>query len=226
MPSDNCHKISGKYTYVGSVKTTANYYFDLEDVLFIISVEHDCYLLQCTTAAVRYERQERQDTTRQLRALLHGDDNHYIINTHALHNAHLLRRVLPRALWEPHLRFPDQEQHHAAVAAKLRLQMQKARATKKEKADSTRAANRVKKVQQVELDPNANEPATTQGIQQPRITRESRKRNITIGTFDAEDVERPLASSSINPSARKRSRMTTSVEDLGIIIHSNTAEGD
>ncbi|KAJ3565255.1 hypothetical protein NP233_g7745 [Leucocoprinus birnbaumii] len=67
-----------------------------------------------------------------------------VINLHALHNAHLLRRALPRHLTQPVPLYSAEErsQIHAEWAAKLRIRGPAKRQAAKEKAAATRAKNK------------------------------------------------------------------------------------
>ncbi|EJD41826.1 hypothetical protein AURDEDRAFT_37812, partial [Auricularia subglabra TFB-10046 SS5] len=95
-----------------------------ENVQFLFNVQHDCAAGKCApsvTSTTVY--QERQSLSRSLPLIVHSDDTAYIINTHGLHNAHLLRRFLPRHLTAPtrtHAAGAARAEFHAKVAAKLR----------------------------------------------------------------------------------------------------------
>ncbi|KAF8990959.1 hypothetical protein BDZ89DRAFT_1151736 [Hymenopellis radicata] len=69
-----------------------------KDVQFKISVQHDCRLGQCKPTVMRNERQERQETTREVKLISHTDDDHFIINLTGLHNFTEVCRVLPHEL--------------------------------------------------------------------------------------------------------------------------------
>jgi hypothetical protein len=60
----------------------------------------------------------------------------FVINTHAFHNAHLLRATLPRSLVVPILLHPDRQAKHFEIAGRLRVMQdakRKARAAQKKK---------------------------------------------------------------------------------------------
>ena len=60
----------------------------------------------------------------------------FVVNTHAFHNAHLLRAFLPRSLVAPLLVYPDREANHSTVAQGLRvIQEAKRIKTRTQKAD-------------------------------------------------------------------------------------------
>ncbi|KAI0044842.1 hypothetical protein FA95DRAFT_1458150, partial [Auriscalpium vulgare] len=72
-----------------------------QDVLFIFNAQHDCISGGCLATNTRPVRQERQDTTLFEQRIQHNDDDLYVINMHAIHNAAILRDSLPRALTAP-----------------------------------------------------------------------------------------------------------------------------
>ncbi|KAJ6622371.1 hypothetical protein B0H10DRAFT_1684823, partial [Mycena sp. CBHHK59/15] len=65
--------------------------------------------------------QERQETARTTQFISHGDDDHFVVNMAALHNATLLRRALPVALTVPRPLYSDRKTHHFTTAAGLRV---------------------------------------------------------------------------------------------------------
>ncbi|KAH7875341.1 uncharacterized protein C8R40DRAFT_1272362 [Lentinula edodes] len=71
------------------------------DILFRLSVQHDCRGAQSS--------------------LNTKNDDWYLINTHALHNAHLIRKLLPRELTAPQTLHNDREAYHYEIAEKLRV---------------------------------------------------------------------------------------------------------
>ncbi|KAI0365428.1 hypothetical protein BV20DRAFT_954196 [Pilatotrama ljubarskyi] len=91
------------------------------DILFITNVQHNCRDSGCTASGRRTVRQERRDTTITAPAIQHKDDDLFLVNTHALHNAALLRKALPRHLTKPVPYLQDRESEHRRVAATLRI---------------------------------------------------------------------------------------------------------
>ncbi len=77
--------------------------------------------------------------------IAHGDDNHFVINTFGLHNASLLRKALPRHLFDPKPLYADRKSHHSILAATLRTTQDAKRARTQEKRKATLALNRAKK---------------------------------------------------------------------------------
>lgn len=81
---------------------------------------------------------ERSNKTRLVLSHRIQAADRYIINTHALHNAHLLRETLPRYLMKPTLRFPDRTDKHHEFAAMMRVIGPARRAAAQEKGRITR----------------------------------------------------------------------------------------
>jgi hypothetical protein len=85
--------------------------------------------------------QERQITGKTIKTIEHADDVHFVLNMHALHNAHLLRRVLPRQLVKPRHIQENRLAFHAAAAERLGTQ----RATRKRVLKAKKAAAKTAK---------------------------------------------------------------------------------
>jgi len=64
----------------------------------------------------------------------------FLINTHAFHNAHLIRAILPRDLTVPIPYAADRRSHHDEIAQKLRLAQDSKRAAAAKKAAEKRKA--------------------------------------------------------------------------------------
>ncbi|KAI0080576.1 hypothetical protein K474DRAFT_1721483 [Panus rudis PR-1116 ss-1] len=89
-------------------------------IQFTVNVQHDCIDAGCSRRAERPARQERVQSDLMEQYLEHEDTHRYIINTHAFHNAHLLRLALPRDLVAPIPRHIDRRAIHDKFAQKLR----------------------------------------------------------------------------------------------------------
>ncbi|KAF5374921.1 hypothetical protein D9758_000015 [Tetrapyrgos nigripes] len=114
-------------------------------VQFIVNVQHDCRASDCQASKTVPKRQERQDSGAVVRVIVHNDDRHFIINTHALHNASLLRKFLPRYLTVPRPLYADRVAWHRGLAEELVVkQAEKAEETKR-KAAETRKRNKLAK---------------------------------------------------------------------------------
>lgn len=90
--------------------------------------------------------QERQPTDRTTQLIGHADDIHFVLNMHALHNATLLRKILPPHLTRPIPLYPDSQARHYEIAAMLRLTQAAKRAAAKVKRAATAKANLAKKM--------------------------------------------------------------------------------
>ncbi|KAG6908274.1 hypothetical protein DXG01_005480 [Tephrocybe rancida] len=84
--------------------------------------------------------QERLPSGVNEQFLTHENLDHYIINTHAFHNVHLLRSALPRELVKPIPFAVDRRKHHNSQAQLLREAQTVKRATTAAKAADKRQA--------------------------------------------------------------------------------------
>lgn len=106
-------------------------------------MQHDCVQAQCQAeVASTSVIQEHQTVARSIPVVQHRDDTSYIINTHALHNAHLLRRVLPRVLIAPSHTHVDRTRFHAGLAPQAHTTQAKKREGAAQKRAATAAAAR------------------------------------------------------------------------------------
>ncbi|KAJ7227863.1 hypothetical protein C8J57DRAFT_1439998 [Mycena rebaudengoi] len=92
----------------------------VKNLQFKFNVQHDCYSAKCEATGTKAQMQERVPSDKVEHFIVHKDLDRYIINTHAFHNAHLLRATLPRDLIAPILLFPDQRSKHDELATTLR----------------------------------------------------------------------------------------------------------
>ncbi|KDR77189.1 hypothetical protein GALMADRAFT_267364 [Galerina marginata CBS 339.88] len=114
-------------------------------VLFIFNAQHDCYGLKCPLVECAI-KQGRDMTTRTQLSVSHSSDTRYFLNMHALHNANLIRKTLPRELYAPKPYFnPDlRRTEHDKLAGKARSIGETKRIEQKVKAKATRARNKGK----------------------------------------------------------------------------------
>ena len=93
----------------------------------------------CSDTGRIQRRQERILTDIEDPCIEHADQASYLINTHALHNAALIRKLLPRHLTAPipHIHPDAREAAHHRMAASLR-QAQEARRSKEAAARKER----------------------------------------------------------------------------------------
>ncbi|KIJ08370.1 hypothetical protein PAXINDRAFT_88936, partial [Paxillus involutus ATCC 200175] len=90
------------------------------DVLFIVNIQHNCYDTKCAPSGRRFRQQERMDSQIEEHYIEHKDDQHFLLNTHALHNAAILRKTLPRHLTAPIPFITNRCERHDMLAATLR----------------------------------------------------------------------------------------------------------
>ncbi|KAJ7243992.1 hypothetical protein C8J57DRAFT_1452332 [Mycena rebaudengoi] len=91
-----------------------------KNIKFKFNVQHDCYSANCEANGVRLRVQERVESDQTEKYIVHKLLDRFIVNTHAFHNAHLLRATLPRDLIAPIPLFPDRQAKHHELAAELR----------------------------------------------------------------------------------------------------------
>jgi hypothetical protein len=90
--------------------------------MFEYNVQHDCRQAKCIASGKRAVMQERVQTelSEPESVIEHKPLDRFLINTHAFHNAHLIRAVLPRDLTIPVAYSADRVAHHSSIATKLR----------------------------------------------------------------------------------------------------------
>jgi len=103
----------------------------------LYNVQHDCTLAQCTASGRQAVMQERVESGLINNFIEHKPIARFVINTHAFHNAHLLRATLPRSLVAPIQLYQDRQTKHIELAGRLRP-AQEAKRT----ATKTRAAQK------------------------------------------------------------------------------------
>jgi hypothetical protein len=84
--------------------------------------------------------QERTESGKTEAIIEHRPIDSFLINTHAFHNAHLIRAVLPRDLTCPIPYTVDRVAHHRTLALALRVSQDGKRATTALKAAEKRKA--------------------------------------------------------------------------------------
>ncbi|KAF5384429.1 hypothetical protein D9615_003465 [Tricholomella constricta] len=125
-----------------------------KDLLFICNAQHDCKLGTCKFSTnSRFRRQERLETTIPHTTIVHSALDRYLLNTHALHNAHLIRETLPRSLTAPIPYKTNRIHFHEGLAATLRVTGPAKRAASQAKAKETRDRKKAA---------NARQPSSSQ----------------------------------------------------------------
>lgn len=102
-----------------------------QSVDFFISVQHDCIMAGCPIDARKAEMQEREMTSRKSPAVRHLDDDHFILNTHSMHNYNRLRQLLLSSLITPKLLYPDRQAKHREWGEKATLAYKKKQSRRK-----------------------------------------------------------------------------------------------
>ncbi|THG97865.1 hypothetical protein EW026_g4222 [Hermanssonia centrifuga] len=71
-----------------------------QNIIAVVNVQHDCITAGCWDTETVPIRQERQETTRMKQIVQHvvGDEDIYLLNSHALHNYQHLANVIPTHL--------------------------------------------------------------------------------------------------------------------------------
>lgn len=123
--------------------------------------------------------EEREESGRTERFIEHQPVERHIINTHSLHNAHLLREILPRELWcpKPLLSAAGRREKHNELQIKFKasydakLQKRQQRKSQKAKLPSQPAAADAN--DEGSIDANANElpgpPSAVRVLKRRRI---------------------------------------------------------
>ncbi|THV05527.1 hypothetical protein K435DRAFT_892109 [Dendrothele bispora CBS 962.96] len=113
------------------------------DILFDFNPQHDCVSTGCQIGVSdAYVMQERMQTTKHKACIAHVDDERYLLNMHALHNAHLIREALPRHLVAPVPLKSDRIEFHKQLSASLQVSGVEKRALTRTKAAETRERNK------------------------------------------------------------------------------------
>lgn len=136
--------------YVGPSPTLVTHMLTQKQkaVLCILNVQHNCYDGKCAPTGRQRRRQERTLTEIEDPFVEHNDDERYIVNTHALHNAALIRKFLPRHLIAPvpYIDPAVRDSEHRKMAASLRSMHAERRtkeaAARKDRREKTAAAKK------------------------------------------------------------------------------------
>jgi hypothetical protein len=124
-------------------------------------------MARCLPTALQRQVQERQETAQTTKMICHEDDKHFVVNTHALHNATLLQKFLPRNLTALKPLYDDRKARHHEIATTLWItQAEKcARTAVKRKAtqDGKKQKARPAVVEEPESEDNDNEDGDEDG---------------------------------------------------------------
>ncbi|KAJ7870959.1 hypothetical protein B0H14DRAFT_3571865 [Mycena olivaceomarginata] len=132
-----------------------------DHILFKFNAQHDCHHFSCPLADSPGPQQEQSESklTRKVRA--HKDESRFLLNTHTLHNSHLVRETLPRSLTAPKPCFVDRRAKHSEFAATLQAVGPEKRAQATARGQATKARNKQDKVDKAAgVAVRAGDPAT------------------------------------------------------------------
>ncbi|KAF8586804.1 hypothetical protein K439DRAFT_1340119 [Ramaria rubella] len=118
---------------------------DIQDIMFMINVQHDCRAILCKPTSRKPVVQEHEITMQTVSVITHTDDMFYVINLAALYNAALLRESLSHHLMAPQPLHIDRHTFHDQLTTSLCLTQPLKHEASKAKAASTRKANKEKK---------------------------------------------------------------------------------
>ncbi|TDL13734.1 hypothetical protein BD410DRAFT_779140, partial [Rickenella mellea] len=137
-----CHTTFNMPSLTRPQGTVVVHLIDAKDIQFIFNVQHNCRDRGCAASGTRSQHQERRETTATIAVIEHNDDDYFIVNMHALHNAALLRQTLPRELTKPKEFSTDRESTILNIAAAARPKQAAKRAQTNAKAKATREKNK------------------------------------------------------------------------------------
>jgi hypothetical protein len=98
---------------------------------------------------------------REVRFIEHVDAERFVINMHAMHNAHRIRRVLPRELIRPRHLYQNRVSRHHEMSKDMHVSQSTKRAETQAKAKATREKNAEKKAEK--------QRAALHGTKRPRM---------------------------------------------------------
>ena len=105
--------------------------FEQQGVDFMYNVQHDCPFSKCTASGKQPLVQERVESGKVKACIEHQPIERFIINTHAFHNAHLIRASLPRSLIAPIPLYQDRQSKHFTIAEGFRAAQEAKRTANK-----------------------------------------------------------------------------------------------
>ncbi|KAF7324149.1 hypothetical protein MKEN_00637600 [Mycena kentingensis (nom. inval.)] len=128
---------------------------------FGCSVQHDCRTGRCKPVVAGKERQEREDTARDISLLRHTDDDRFVLNMGSVHNFVELTRALPPELSRLKLDQADRVGFHTEMSGKAKAARMSARERAAAKRRETAAKKKAKAAQAAEEAEKAQESANT-----------------------------------------------------------------
>ncbi len=107
---------------------------------FLYNVQHDCPQAKCVASGKQPLMQERTESGILEDYIEHQPIDRFVINTHAFHNAHLLRATLPRSLVAPIPLHHNREAKHHEIAGSLRIMQESKRKATKARSEQKKQA--------------------------------------------------------------------------------------
>ena len=89
--------------------------------------------------------QKFQETSCTIKLIAHKDDSHFVLNTHALHNAQLLQKVLSCEFVALKPLYDDCNMHHYKIAGSLQVTQSEKQARTAAKRKATNDAKKKEK---------------------------------------------------------------------------------
>ncbi|KAJ6483374.1 hypothetical protein C8R45DRAFT_1062899 [Mycena sanguinolenta] len=166
---------------------------------FKFNVQHDCRTAKCEATGERMQMQERVESGNTENFIVHKSLDRFLVNSHAFHNAHLLRAALPRDLLAPIPIFEDRRAKHDEFTSTLR----DTRAAKRKTAKKGKGRKR-KTAPEPELDDGDEGDPDTAGPSQPRSRKRARTAAPTESRepLDGEGLVASRVKRTVKPSAK------------------------
>ncbi|KAJ7136616.1 hypothetical protein C8R44DRAFT_828518 [Mycena epipterygia] len=186
--ADGRHEIFGMPTLARRQSETSFLIVRTVDIKFLYNTQHDCQLAECEASGEKPRMQERVDSGLTEKFIVHKPTERYIVNTHAFHNAHLLREVLPRTLTAPIPLFADRKAKHYELANGKRKRAAEKRAAAKKKKQGELQSQDPKDVadpKDVDSDPELEDSDNTEDEERPR-KKQRRGKNLAILDSDSD----------------------------------------
>lgn len=159
-----------------------------QDIKFLYNVQHDCNLAECEATGEKPRMQERVDSGLTDKFIVHKPVERFIINTHAFHNAHLLRQVLPRTLTKPIPLFADRKSKHYELAGNLREIKNGKRKRAAEKREEKKQAKETQKKAPRSVD-GQNTSSDDDSEEESRPKKKPRRQRIRKQVEDEDDSD-------------------------------------
>ncbi|KAJ7021121.1 hypothetical protein C8F04DRAFT_1213895 [Mycena alexandri] len=206
--SDERHEIFGMPVLTRRQSETTYMIIPTLDVKFLFNAQHDCNAAECSASGQRRRMQECVESELIDTFIVHQPLDRFIINTHAFHNAHLLRQVLPRRLTAPIPLFTDRKSKHYELATTLRETKDDRR-----KQAARAAGEEPKKKQKKRAKTTGGKrkaPATRKAA--PKARKSNREEGESGGDPSQSDSDRENSEESDGPPRKKQRRQSNGTD--------------